>query len=32
MTTGTRKPKSDSGETLKQLTYLAGALKAPRIT
>ena len=26
------KTKSDAGEALKQLTYLAAALKAPRIT
>jgi hypothetical protein len=26
------KAKSDATEALKQLTYLAGALKAPRIT
>ncbi len=28
----TVKPKTDAGEALKQLTYLASALKAPRIT
>jgi DNA replication protein DnaC len=33
MTTSTRNTKTDAGvETLKQLTYLAAALKAPRIT
>jgi len=32
MTTTTRKTKNDSTEALKQLTYLASALKAPRIT
>src|SRR6478752_2484497 len=35
MATGTRKVStgaSDAGETVKQLTYLAAALKAPRIT
>jgi hypothetical protein len=31
MTTSTRKTKTDT-EALKQLTYLAAALKAPRIT
>ena len=30
--TRTTKKTSDAGEALKQLTYLAGALKAPRIT
>src|SRR6476646_8727050 len=28
----TTKPKNDASEALKQLTYLASALKAPRIT
>src|SRR3954471_525411 len=32
MTTSSRKTKSDAGEALKQLAYLASALKAPRIT
>ncbi len=32
MTTSSRKTKTDSSEALKQLTYLASALKAPRIT
>jgi DNA replication protein DnaC len=32
MTTGTKNVKSSDGEALKQLTYLATALKAPRIT
>ena len=27
-----RRPAADAAEALKQLTYLAGALKAPRIT
>ena len=31
MTTSTRKTKSDASETHKQLTYLAAAMKAPRI-
>jgi DNA replication protein DnaC len=32
MSTSTRKTKSDATEALKQVTYLASALKAPRIT
>src|SRR5213083_3431383 len=32
MTTRTGNTKSDGSEALKQLTYLASALKAPRIT
>src|SRR3954462_5724249 len=32
MTTSSTKTKRDSSEALKQLTYLASALKAPRIT
>jgi DNA replication protein DnaC len=32
MTTTTRRTKNDSTDALKQLTYLAAALKAPRIT
>jgi DNA replication protein DnaC len=32
MAAGTRKATSDTGDALKQLTYLAAALKAPRIT
>lgn len=32
MATSSRKTKSDSTEALKQLSYLASALKAPRIT
>ena len=32
MTTRAGKAKSDATEALKQLTYLASALKAPRIT
>ena len=32
MTTSSKKTKSEASEALKQLTYLAGALKAPRIT
>ena len=32
MTTSTRKANSDATEAVKQLTYLAAALKAPRIT
>jgi hypothetical protein len=32
MTTGTSNTKTDAAEALKQLTYLAAALKAPRIT
>jgi hypothetical protein len=32
MAAGTRKATSVTGDALKQLTYLAAALKAPRIT
>src|SRR3954447_6170952 len=32
MAPSTRKAKTDATEAVKQLTYLAGALKAPRIT
>lgn len=32
MATSTGKTKTDAGEALKHLTYLAAALKAPRIT
>ena len=32
MATSTRKTKSEAGEALNQVTYLASALKAPRIT
>jgi len=32
MTTNTRKAKADATEALKQVTYLASAMKAPRIT